>query len=112
MSPGGKVRVQASCVYGPVVEFQLMYYTYVLENSNGDFYVGYTANLKKRLSEHNNGKTFSTKNRHWRVVYYEACMSQEDARRRETYLKTSQGRRMFRLRIKEYLYQRRKLKSH
>lgn len=89
-----------------------MYYTYVLESTDGDFYIGYTADLKKRLGEHNGGKSTSTKNRQRRVIYYEACVSQEDARRREKYLKTSQGRRMFKLRVKEYLYQRRKLKSH
>lgn len=89
-----------------------MFYIYVLENSEGDFYTGYTSNLKKRLAEHNKGKAYSTKNRQWRIVYYEACIEEQDARRRERYLKTSQGRRMLKLRIKEYIIKRRKLKSH
>jgi putative endonuclease len=43
------------------------------------------------------------------LIYYEACLNEEDAKRREKYLKTSQGRRMLKIRIKEYLYARRKI---
>jgi putative endonuclease len=39
----------------------------------------------------------------WKVIYYEACLSEIDAYRREKYLKTSTGRRMFTRRIKDYL---------
>ena len=84
-----------------------MFYTYVLEAADKDIYIGYTTDLKKRLTEHNQGKTFSTKHKRWHCIYYEACIDKEDARRREGYLKTTQGRRMLKLRIKEYLYKRR-----
>ncbi|MFI5095437.1 MAG: GIY-YIG nuclease family protein [Candidatus Acidiferrales bacterium] len=83
-----------------------MFYTYVLQSSkNSSIYVGYTGDLRKRLSEHNRGLNFSTKNgRPWMLIYYEACLDAEDAKRRETYFKTSQGRRLLKRRLKEYFY--------
>ena len=84
-----------------------MFYIYILEAEDDDIYIGYTSDLKKRLVEHNQNKTFSTKNKKWRCIYYEACLDEKDARRREGYLKTTQGRRMLKRRIKEYLYKRR-----
>jgi putative endonuclease len=83
-----------------------MFYTYILQNSkNKHFYTGYTANLKRRLVEHNQGLNLSTKAyRPWKLIYYEACCNEEDAKRRERYLKTTQGGRMLRQRLKEYLY--------
>lgn len=82
-----------------------MFYTYVLESlKNGDLYVGYTGDLKKRLQEHNHGTNVSTKSYlPWKIIYYEACLEEEDATRRERYLKTSQGSRMLKLRLREYL---------
>ena len=86
----------------------MFYYTYVLENLDGDLYVGLTANLKKRLKEHNRGLNFSTKsNIPWHVIYCEACLDKEDAKRREKYLKTSQGARLLKRRLKEYFYKKR-----
>lgn len=84
-----------------------MFYVYVLESREEEHYIGFTHDLRKRLYEHNRGKNFSTKNRKWRCIYYEACMNEQDARRREKYLKTSQGRRLLKRRMKEYLYERR-----
>lgn len=41
---------------------RMFFYVYVLENSLKDKrYIGYTSNLKKRVEEHNSGKSFSTK---------------------------------------------------
>jgi hypothetical protein len=34
----------------------------------------------------------------------EACLNEEDAKRREHYFKTTQGKRLFRQRLKEYFY--------
>jgi len=80
------------------------HYTYVLESLNdGKRYIGYTNNLRKRLEEHNKGKNFSTKFRlPFRLVYFEACINEQDAKRRENYLKTTQGRRFLGLRLIEY----------
>lgn len=84
-----------------------MFYVYVLADQDEEMYIGMTRDLKRRLSEHNHGRTRSTKGRSWRCIYYEACLELEDARRREIYLKKTQGQRMLKLRLKEYFYKRR-----
>jgi len=66
-----------------------MYYVYVIQNLESKaIYIGYTNNLKRRLFEHNNNKSFSTKNRGaWKLIYYEAYNSRFDAKQREDRLK-------------------------
>lgn len=82
-----------------------MHYVYVLKSKkDGQFYVGYTADLRKRLDLHNKGKVESTRHRRpFELVYYEACLNQEDALHRERYLKTTYGKRYIRNRIRRYL---------
>ncbi|MCK4257164.1 GIY-YIG nuclease family protein [candidate division WOR-3 bacterium] len=79
-----------------------MYYTYVLLSKvDGQFYTGCTDNLKRRFEEHNRGRVQSTKRRKpLDLIYYEACLSNEDAYRRERYLKTGKGKRYIRNRLK------------
>jgi putative endonuclease len=93
----------------PSSELSVMFcYVYLLRSStNGGFYVGYTHDLKKRLAEHNKGLNLSTKAfRPWELIYYEAHKDEEDARRREKYLKTSAGkqalRRMLRYQLSDF----------
>ncbi len=52
-----------------------MYYTYVLiSEKDGNFYVGYTKDLKQRFELHNKGRVDSTKDRRpLKLLYYEAC---------------------------------------
>lgn len=77
-----------------------MHYVYVLRNPR-QFYIGSTNNLKKRLLEHNENKSFATKNRGpWKLIYYEASENEKDARTREKYLKTAWGKRYLKNRIK------------
>lgn len=87
----------------------MFYYVYLLESiESGRLYIGYTTDLPRRIKEHNHGLNFSTKPyRPWRLVYYEACLNEKDAERRERYLKTNQGARLIKRRIKEYLYLKR-----
>ena len=82
-----------------------MFYTYVLQSSKDQsLYYGYTNDLKRRIEEHNKKENDSTKHKApWTLIYYEACLLESDARRRESYLKTSQGRHMLRRRIKDHL---------
>lgn len=83
-----------------------MFYTYCLqsEKDKEKLYFGFTSDLKNRLAEHNSGKNISTKPYlPWKIIYYEACILESDARRREGYLKTNIGRRMFKRRLKDYL---------
>jgi len=88
-----------------------MFYVYVLQSEkNGELYTGFTSDLKHRLSEHNQGLNFFTKRyAPWQLIYYEACLKESDARRREKYLKTTQGGRLLKRRIKDYLYDYRKI---
>jgi len=60
--------------------------------------------LKSRFDEHNSGSVKSTKDRRpLELVYSEACISKEDALRREKYLKTTYGKSYIKNRIKSYL---------
>ena len=79
----------------------VFFYTYVLEGKkDGKQYIGYTSNLRRRLEEHRKGLSFSTKFRlPFKLIYFEGCLNQEDAKRRENYLKTTQGRRFLGLRL-------------
>ena len=81
-----------------------MFYTYVIKSDRCDeVYVGSTSNLKRRLTEHNQGLNFSTKKyKPCHLIYYEACIEEQDAKRREYYFKTTQGKRMLRKRTIEY----------
>jgi len=91
----------------PVVKIQMiMFYTYVLmSEKNNSMYIGYSSDLRKRTGEHNQGLNKSTKPYiPWELIYYEACLNKEDAKRREKYLKTTQGRRLLKRRLKEYFY--------
>ena len=81
-----------------------MYYTYVLlSDADGKLYTGYTKNLKLRFEQHTEGKVPATKNRRpLKLIYYEACLNQEDATRREKYFKTYKGRIFIKNRLKSY----------
>ena len=80
------------------------YYVYVLlSEKDGKKYTGYTKNLSLRFEAHNAGRVPSTKNRRpLRLIYFEGCLSQDDALRREKYLKTHYGTMFLRKRLKSY----------
>jgi len=82
-----------------------MYYIYILQSKKDNkFYTGYTKNLKLRFEQHINGLVESTKDRRpLKLVYYEACLNQQDATHREKYLKTFYGKMFIRHRLKSYL---------
>lgn len=82
-----------------------MIYTYVLKSlKDNRWYTGSTRDLKRRIKKHNNGEIQSTKNRKpFRIIYYEACLNEHDARTREKYLKTAWGKRYLKNRVKNYL---------
>ncbi len=82
-----------------------MYYTYVIQSEkDGQFYTGFTGDLRNRLNEHNTGKVVSTKNRGpFRLIYYEACLNAQDATAREKYLKSGMGKRYLKNRLKRFL---------
>ena len=82
-----------------------MQFVYVLLSlKDKHFYIGYTSDLKKRIFQHGKGYSFSTKDRRpFKLIYYEACLSREDARAREKYLKSGMGRRYLKNRLKNSL---------
>ncbi len=82
----------------------MFFYAYILESlTDGKRCIGYTNNLKRRIEEHKKGKAISTKFRlPFKLIYFEGCLDEEDAKRREDYLKTTQGRRFLGLRLIKY----------
>ena len=81
-----------------------MHYVYVLRSDvDALLYTGCTGDLRNRLSQHNEGKVPATQRRTpLRLIYYEACLSVDDAYRREKYLKTSYGKRYLKSRLRHY----------
>ena len=79
-----------------------MYYLYLIYSlKNGEFYIGTTPDLRRRFSSHNKGKNIATKSGvPWKLVYYEAYPTKDDALRRERNLKQyGQGLRRLKERI-------------
>ena len=66
-----------------------MYYIYILKSAkDGSIYIGFSSDLRKRFYEHNAGKVKSTKKRKpWKLIYYEAYLTKQDAVYRERMLK-------------------------
>ena len=66
-------------------------------------YAGFTNNLRNRVEEHKSKKVRSTKQfDSVTLVYYEACLSKTDARKRELQLKTGFGRGYLKRRLRDY----------
>lgn len=72
-----------------------MYYVYLLRSAakRNETYVGSTSDLKKRLADHNSGKSIHTnKFKPWELEAYVAIPLEELAHNFEMYLKTGSGR--------------------
>lgn len=79
-----------------------MQYAYVLQNQSGQFYTGCTSDLKKRLVQHNTGKSEFTKYRGlYELIYYEACLSVKDAYARGKISQDRNGQTVFKEQAKE-----------
>jgi len=71
---------------------------------NGDLYKGSTKDLKRRYNEHLEGKVLSTKyKRPLVLIGYEAYILESDARRRERFLKTTEGLRLLKQQYRDIL---------
>lgn len=81
-----------------------MVYVYVLKSAkDGFFYTGCTRDLRNRIRLHDSGNVVATCNRlPLKLIYYEACLNETDAFRREKYLKTTYGKRYIRTRCRNY----------
>ena len=84
------------------------YYTYLLQSEKDNkFYVGYTKDLNVRFEQHQKGQVTFTKHRiPFKLIYFEACLSQKDALTREKYLKTYYGKMHIAKRLKSYFTSR------
>jgi len=81
-----------------------MFCVYVLKNPDGKFYIGQTADLKKRLREHNDPAYIFTRTTKrfrgpWKLVYSETLLSRAAALAREKALKSGQGRAWLKIRL-------------
>ncbi|MBL7156154.1 MAG: GIY-YIG nuclease family protein [Candidatus Pacebacteria bacterium] len=85
----------------------MSYYVYVLQNSHtGVLYIGYTTDLKRRIQEHENGKSLYTrKNKKegiWKLIYFEGYTNRIDAYNREKFLKGGSGRNYLKRQLRNY----------
>ena len=82
-----------------------MCYTYILRSKKDNhLYTGCTNDLRKRFNQHMAGRVYPTKARGpFEVVYYEACIEKADAFAREKYLKSGNGKRYVKNRLKRFL---------
>ncbi len=69
-------------------------FVYVIKSTSyGSRYVGVTNNIEKRIFEHNQGRCRYTKGRiPWKIIYTEKYLNLGEARKREIFLKSGQGR--------------------
>lgn len=75
----------------------MKFYVYILYSyQDNKLYIGFTNDLKYRLTQHANGKVDSTKNRlPVKLIYYEYFTNEKDAKAREKFLKSGYGRKQF-----------------
>ncbi len=74
----------------------MVYHVYMLKSKSGKpvTYVGYTNNIKKRISLHNAGKGAKfTRGRKWILIYKEKFKSKKEAISREYYIKKNRSLR-------------------
>ena len=73
------------------------FYVYILYSLKDlGFYIGFTNNIKRRLTDHAKGIVTSTKSRTpLRLIHYEYFINEGDAKAREKFLKSGHGRRQF-----------------
>ena len=72
----------------------MIYTVYILYSDKiRKFYIGYTNDLERRLSEHNRRKgKFTDSGIPWVVKYTEVFLSKEEAQKREAFLKSRKSR--------------------
>ena len=72
----------------------MIHFVYILKCADGDHYTGIAKDLKKRVQEHQRGKSSSTATRlPVALVWFCGFITEADAVRFEKYLKSHSGRR-------------------
>ena len=86
----------------------MSYFVYAIYNPQNDkIYIGQTVDLVARLSQHNDSsfKKFTSRySGNWTLVYKESFRSRSEAIKREKQLKSYQGRRFVKNKIKNLGY--------
>jgi putative endonuclease len=84
----------ASLFFKIIVEHCAMFVVYILySNSLDKYYIGYTSDLKRRLSEHNRKKgKFTDCGIPWSLVYLERYELKREAMKREKFIKLQKSR--------------------
>jgi len=82
-----------------------MYFVYVLKSDeDGNFYIGYSTDLKRRVVAHLAARVAATKSRlPLKLIYFEAYLNRLDAKGREMFLKSGSGHRFLKKQLKNYL---------
>ena len=80
------------------------YFVYVLySEKDKKHYMGYTHHLNLRFEQHEKGMVASTKQRcPLKLIYFEACLNQQNVTRREKYFKTHYGRMYIKKMLQNY----------
>ena len=88
-----------SLVFLPVMKMPLPYCVYILFSEKDHLlYIGFSANLEKRIETHNSGGNKSTAYRRpLKLIFCEFYLFEEDARKREMYFKTTMGKKAIKL---------------
>lgn len=83
----------------------MRYYIYILLSiKDKRFYIGFTSDLKNRLSEHAKGKVRSTKDRRpLKLIHNEYFINKAYAKAREVFLKSGFGRNQLKESLKRTL---------
>ncbi|PJE74129.1 MAG: hypothetical protein COV02_00065 [Candidatus Terrybacteria bacterium CG10_big_fil_rev_8_21_14_0_10_41_10] len=80
----------------------IMFYTYVIKSKkNNRLYYGSTDDLKRRIKEHNDGigGKYTRDNRPFELLYYEAYVSYDLAKKAEKFYKTGYGREILKAKL-------------
>ena len=87
------------------IQINIIFYVYILRSEEtGKLYAGFSNDLKSRIKQHFSKDVHSTKRMGTlKLIFYEAFISERDARRREKYFKTTKGKRTLKLMLKDSL---------
>jgi predicted GIY-YIG superfamily endonuclease len=81
----------------------MKFYVYILRSKNnpGYFYIGYTANFKRRIKEHLNSKATAYTRQYapWKLETYVVFRNKDLAKAFEVYLKSHSGRAFLKKRL-------------
>ena len=72
-----------------------MHHVYIIQSriDPRQIYKGYTTNIRKRILDHNHGKSVHTnKYRPWKLLFFASFAKKKTAMEFERYLKSSSGR--------------------